>query len=97
MVMPNIEEVLAMVIGEALACGCPVVDSEHTGGRDFFIVGVESFIVPLHDVDALEQRLEALIQDETRRQRMSEAALRCVAAIGGWDVYSARWAERIKE
>ena len=97
MVLPSIEEGLAMVIGEALACGCPVIASEHTGGRDFFTDGIEGFIVPPRDVDALVQRLEALMQDEPRRQRMSEAALRCVAAIGGWDAYGARWADRIKK
>jgi glycosyltransferase involved in cell wall biosynthesis len=96
MVLPSIEEGLAMVIGEALACGCPVVASEHTGGRDFFSDGVEGFIVPPRDVDALVQRLESLIQDEPLRQRMSEAALKRVAAIGGWDAYGARWAGRLE-
>ena len=95
MVLPSIEEGLAMVIGEALACGCPVVASAHTGGRDFFSDGVEGFIVPPRDVDALVQRLEALIQDEPMRQRMSEAALQCVAKIGGWDAYGVRWADRL--
>ncbi|MES1992845.1 MAG: glycosyltransferase family 4 protein [Pseudomonadota bacterium] len=96
MVLPSIEEGLAMVIGEALACGCPVVASEHTGGRDFFSDGVEGFIVPPRAVDALVQRLEALIQDEPLRQRMSEAALRRVAEIGGWDAYGERWAGRLQ-
>ena len=95
MVLPSIEEGLAMVIGEALACGCPVVASEHTGGRDFFSDGVEGFIVPPRDVDALVQRLEVLVQDESLRQRMSEAALQRVAEIGGWDMYGARWAARL--
>ena len=92
MVLPSIEEGFGMVIGEALACGCPVVASEHTGGRDFFSDGVEGFIVAPRDVNALVQRLETLMQDEPLRQRMSEAALRCVAKIGGWDAYGARWA-----
>jgi glycosyltransferase involved in cell wall biosynthesis len=95
MVFPSIEDGFGMVIGEALACGCPVVASEHTGGRDFFSDGIEGFIVPPRDVDALVQRLESLIQDEPRRQRMSEAALKRVAAIGGWDAYGARWAGRL--
>lgn len=95
MVLPSIQEGLAMVIGEALACGCPVVASEHTGARDFFSDGVEGFIVPPRDVDALVQRLEVLMQDEPLRQRMSEAALQCVAKIGGWDAYGARWAGRL--
>jgi len=96
MVLPSIEEGFGMVIGEALACGCPVVASEHTGGRDFFSDGVEGFIVPPRDVDALVHRLEELIQDEPLRQRMSLAALRRVAEIGGWDAYGERWAARLQ-
>jgi glycosyltransferase involved in cell wall biosynthesis len=95
MVLPSIEEGLAMVIGEALACGCPVVASKHTGGSDLFSDGVEGFIVPPRDVDALVKRLEALMQDEPLRQRMSEAALRCVAEIGGWEAYGERWERRL--
>jgi glycosyltransferase involved in cell wall biosynthesis len=95
MVFPSIEDGFGMVIGEALACGCPVVASKHTGGSDLFSDGVEGFIVPPRDVDALVKRLEALMQDEPLRQRMSEAALRCVAEIGGWEAYGERWERRL--
>lgn len=95
MVLPSIEEGLAMVIGEALACGCPVIASEHTGGRDFFSDSVNGFIVPHREVDLLVQWPEALMQDEPLRQRMSEAAVRRVTEIGGWDAYGARWVERL--
>lgn len=94
-VLPSIQEGLAMVLGEALACGCPVVASEHTGGRDLFSDGIEGFIVPPRNVDALVQRLEALIQDDALRQRMSKAALRRVAEIGGWNAYGERWSARL--
>ena len=92
MVLPSIEEGLAMVIGEALACGCPVLASENTGGRDIFNDGIEGFIVPPRDVDALVDRLEVFIQDQPLQQKMSEAALKRVAEIGGWDAYGERWA-----
>ena len=72
------------------------VDGIHQGfSNNFFNDGVEGFIVPPRDVDALVQRLESLIQDEPLRQRMSEAALKRVAAIGGWDAYGARWAHAL--
>ena len=51
--------------------------------------------MPPRDVDALVQRIGALMQDESLRQRMSEAALRRVAEIGGWDAYGARWVSRL--
>ncbi|WP_428311595.1 glycosyltransferase family 4 protein [Hydrocarboniphaga sp.] len=97
MVLPSIEEGLAMVIGEALACGCPVVASENTGGRNFFTDSIEGFIVSPRATDELVQRLEELSQNEPLRQRMSEAALRRVAEIGGWDSYGERWLRRLAQ
>jgi glycosyltransferase involved in cell wall biosynthesis len=95
MVLPSIEEGLAMVIGEALACGCPVIASEHSGARDFFSDGTEGFIVPHRSIESLVLRLEELMDDEPIRQRMSQAALNRVKAIGGWDAYGNRWAQRL--
>jgi glycosyltransferase involved in cell wall biosynthesis len=97
MVLPSIEEGLAMVMGEALACGCPVIASSHTGAGDLFTDGVEGFIVPPRSVDDLLSRLEQFAQDPTLRERMSESALARVASIGGWDDYGERWAQRLQE
>ena len=97
MVLPSIEEGLAMVMGEALACGCPVIASSHTGAGDLFTDGVEGFIVPPRSVDDLLLRLEQLAQDPALRERMSQTALARVASIGGWDDYGERWAQRLRE
>ena len=84
-----------MVMGEALACGCPVIASSHTGAGDPFTDGVEGFIVPPRSVDDLFLRLEQLAQDPALCERMSESALTRVASIGGWDDYGERWAQRL--
>lgn len=97
MVLPSIEEGLAMVMGEALACGCPVIASRHTGAADLYTDGVEGFIVAPRSVDELSTRLEQLAQDAALRERMSQAALVRVASIGGWDEYGERWAQRLQE
>lgn len=96
MVLPSIEEGLAMVMGEALACGCPVIASSHTGAPDLFTDGVEGFIVPPRSVDELLSRLEQLAQDGALRERMSQAALARVGAIGGWDAYGERWVQKLQ-
>ena len=36
MVLPSVEEGLALVMAEALACGCPVIATENTGPEDLF-------------------------------------------------------------
>jgi starch synthase len=96
MVLPSIEEGLALVQGQALACGCPVLCSTNTGGEDLFSDGVEGFIVPIRDVQALQQRLEQLADDPVLQARMSEAALQRVRKIGGWDEYGDRWEALLK-
>jgi starch synthase len=91
MVLPSIEEGLALVQGQALACGCPVLCSTNTGGEDLFTDGVEGFIVPVRDVVALTAKMQYLADDPVLQARMSEAALHRVRSIGGWDRYGDRW------
>jgi starch synthase len=97
MVLPSIEEGLALVQGQALACGCPVLASTNTGGEDLFTDGVEGFIVPVRDVEALTDRMQRLADDPALQQRMSEAALRRVRSIGGWNEYGDRWEALLRE
>lgn len=97
LVLPSIEEGLALVQAQALACGCPLVSSTNTGGEDLFTNGHEGFIVPVRDSKAIADRLEELAQNPELRQRMSEAALRCVTGLGGWDEYGHRMETIIRE
>jgi alpha-maltose-1-phosphate synthase len=87
MVLPSIEEGLALVQAQALACGCPVIGTWHTGAEDLFTDGNEGFIVPIRDPKAIAERLQILADDPDRRATMSEAALQRVAQLGGWTEY----------
>lgn len=87
MVLPSIEEGLALVQAQAMACGCPVIGTNHTGAADLFDDGVEGFIVPIRDSRAIVDKLQLLADDPDKRQVMSDAALGKVQAIGGWDEY----------
>ncbi len=90
LVLPSVQEGFGMVMAQALACGCPVVASEHTGARDLYRDGSEGCIVPVRDAPALAERLQALADDPGRRAAMSAAALQRVRAIGGWADYGER-------
>lgn len=87
MVLPSLEEGLAMVQAQALACGCPVIASENTGAEDLFNDGVEGFIVPIRSSQTITEKLQKLANSFELRQIMSNAALKCVEHIGGWRVY----------
>ncbi|SDF18628.1 glycosyltransferase [Terriglobus roseus] len=91
LVLPSIEEGLALVQGQALACGCPVLATTNTGGEDLFHDEVEGFIVPIRDVDALTNRMERIAQDPALQQRLRAAGLERVKHIGGWETYGDRW------
>lgn len=97
MVLPSIEEGLALVQGQAMACGCPVIASTNTGSEDLFTNGVEGFIVPIRDSSALAERMQQLAEDGALRQRMSEASLARVKLLGGWKDYGDRWEELLRD
>lgn len=97
MVLPSIEEGLALVQGQALACGCPVICTTNTGGEDLFTDGVEGFIVPIRDSAALADKMQQLADDPALQQRMSHAALERVRSLGGWNDYGNRWEKLLQQ
>jgi glycosyltransferase involved in cell wall biosynthesis len=95
MVLPSVEEGLAMVMGEAMACGCPVIASQNTGAEDFFSDGREGFIVPICSSDTILDAMERLAEQP---RLAAELRLRCVKRMGdfeGWDGYGRKWLELI--
>jgi len=89
--LPSVEEGLALVQAQAMACGCPVVATIATGAEDLFTGGIEGFIVPDRDTSALADRLQQLADDPALRAQMSSAALARVKTLGGWDHYGDQW------
>lgn len=91
LVLPSLEEGLALVQGQAMACGCPVLATTATGAEDLFTNGAEGFIVAPRDVNALTERLQQVADDPTLQSRLREASLRRVQHLGGWDQYGEMW------
>ena len=97
LVLPSIEEGLALVQGQAMACGCPVLASTNTGAEDLFHDGVEGFIVPIRDSAALQHRMQRILDEPDLWQTMRLAALERVKHLGGWDTYGDRWYSLLQE
>jgi glycosyltransferase involved in cell wall biosynthesis len=72
LVLPTLLEGSATVCYEAMAAGIPVVTTPNAGSvvRD----GVDGFIVPAHDPEALAQRLAELASDPARAREMGRMA-----------------------
>lgn len=96
LVLPSIEEGLALVQAQAMACGCPVICSTNTGGEDLFTDAIEGFIVPIRDPGALTERMQRLADDPHLQRKMRAAALERVQTICGWKEYGDRWEELLK-
>ena len=95
-VLSSLEEGLSMVMGEALACGCPVIATKNTGASNLFSDGVEGFIVPIRATDIITEKLQYLVDNPDVRNEMSINALKCVEKLGGWDVYGENYSRLIK-
>lgn len=82
LVLPSVEEGLALVQAQTMACGCPLISSTNTGGEDLFSDGVEGFLVPIRSPEAIAERLQQVADDPDLQQRMSEAGSSRVRRIG---------------
>ena len=97
LVLPSIQDGFGMVMAQAMACGCPVVASNHTGAEDLMTNGLEGFIVPVRDVSALTNKLQQLADEPRLRDVMGEKALQKVQSIGGWCDYGDKAMEIYRE
>jgi glycosyltransferase involved in cell wall biosynthesis len=95
-VLPSIQEGLAMVQGESMACGCPVIATENTGGSDLFTNNIEGFIVPIRNPKAIADKLQLLADNPLKREEMSLASINKIKNIGGWNDYGNKYADIIK-
>ena len=64
-----------------------VIATTNTGGEMLIDDGVEGFIVPVGDDDAMAARLQQLADDPDLRQRMGQAALNRAKTMKDWSHY----------
>jgi glycosyltransferase involved in cell wall biosynthesis len=84
-VFPTLVEGMGIVVLEAMASGLPVITTPN-GPGDIVRDGVDGFLVPPRDVDAIVERLERLRADPQLRQEMARNA-RIRAQEFTWDAY----------
>lgn len=89
LVLPSIQEGLALVQAQAMACGIPVIATENTGAEDLYTDGTEGFILPIRDPQAIREKIQFLLDCPADYEEMKAAASQRVRRIGGWDQYGA--------
>jgi glycosyltransferase involved in cell wall biosynthesis len=73
-VLPSHREGMPLSLLEAAACGRPLVATDVPGCRDIAQPGVNAFLVPLDDADALADAIERLALDGELRRKLGKAS-----------------------
>ncbi|MEM3907266.1 MAG: glycosyltransferase family 4 protein, partial [Nitrososphaerota archaeon] len=73
-VLPSTKEGWGISVTEAAACGTPTVAYDVTGLKDSVKSGVNGFLVPYKNINALAKSIIELLSNEELRKRMSEKA-----------------------
>jgi glycosyltransferase involved in cell wall biosynthesis len=96
-VLMSVEEGLALVQPQAMACGLPVVCTTNTGGEDIVRDGRDGFIIPIRDTEALKEKLVYLYENPDMCKEMGRSAKERVSMGFTWDDYGDRLIKRFHD
>jgi mannose/cellobiose epimerase-like protein (N-acyl-D-glucosamine 2-epimerase family)/glycosyltransferase involved in cell wall biosynthesis len=77
-VLPSHREGLPLSLLEAAGCGRPLVATDVPGCRDIARPGVNAFLVPLDDTEALTEAIDRLALDPQLRRKFGKASRKLV-------------------
>lgn len=78
-VLPSLSEVWGLVINEAMACGLPVITTRNVGASaDLVKDGINGFVVPSQDEQALFEVLREILKNNSLREKMGVASLEII-------------------
>lgn len=95
-VFPSLVEGFGLVQLEAMACGIPVITTPNAAGLDLITDGVDGFIVPIRDSNAIQEKLEWCYQHPTELATMGLAA-RTKAEAFSWAAYRHKLTNKIQQ
>lgn len=77
LVLTSLYEPFGLVLPEAMSCGLPVVSFDCPYGPvDIITDGVDGFIIKNRDIENFAEHICMLMEDETLRRRMGQAAVK---------------------
>ena len=86
-VFPSLYEGMAQVGIEAMACGLPIICTKNSGVSDLVEEGVNGFVIPCADVEAIREKMQWFVDHPDRIREMGAAA-RETAKKYTWDAYN---------
>lgn len=85
LVLPTLEEGMALVLGEALSHGLPVIATVNSGGTDLFEDGSTGFLVPIRSPQAITEKLQLLADEPSRVEALSVRAAAHDNGLRTWE------------
>jgi glycosyltransferase involved in cell wall biosynthesis len=94
-IVPSVYEGFGLPAGEAMACGVPVVSTD--GGALPEVVGDAGVIVPVKNIDALVEAIDALLQDPKARAELGARGKQRIEENFCWQVCAKQMTEYYNE
>jgi glycosyltransferase involved in cell wall biosynthesis len=95
--IPSLQEGMAMVQLQAMACGLPLICTTNTGGDDLITKnGEEGFVIPIRDVNAIKEKILYLYENQDICYEMGQKAKQRVSKDFSWDDYGKRYFNNLK-
>ncbi len=88
LLFPTLFDGFGLVMTEALSQGLPVITTSHSGAAECIRNGVEGFVVPIRNSQAIAEQLQRLADDRDLLAKMREACLHRAAELS-WQSYEA--------
>lgn len=85
-ILPSLEEGCAMVTGEAMASGLPVICSTHSGADELMTNGKEGFLIPPYDVKSLKDKILWCYENQADATAMGQIGQQTIQKFT-WDFY----------
>jgi len=89
-VHPTYDDSWSLVVLEAMACGLPVITTNHAGSSEVIENRQTGIVVPPGDTFRFTDALRELSEDQGLRQRLGRQARQAVKADYSWPVYAER-------
>ena len=96
LIFPSLAEGMALVLLEAMACGLPIIATPNSGACDIITNGVEGFIIPIRDREALKEKIEWCYRHPQELAQMGQAARQKAEKLT-WSLYRQKLVEEVQE
>ena len=87
-VSSSLEEGLAMVQVQAMACGLPIICTTNSGGAEIVDEGINGFVCPIRNINYLKNKIKYFYDNRDQLRIFGENSLKKAIKKLSWDKYS---------